>query len=214
MMRTAKTASLTRLSLRNAKRNSRHQHAVQDDEHLVGDRHNGAFWSSARSDSLEACLKHRPPFACRSPSALNQRRSQVSVAVCGMTAFLDASALALARAKPGPTGHLLRRRKRSHIDTGFRQNRRCSQLSDSRHRLEQRESVLKWCHPHALENFGIQDFQLFLQASEMTQRTTNQESLVVSHPMPLHCFDELRDLPLCCSTSQSCHLLGRRLPFQ
>src|SRR5262249_54065418 len=68
-------------------------------------------------------------------------------------------------------------------------NRRCSQLSDSRHRLEQRESVLKWCHPHALENFGIQDFQLFLQASEMTQRTTNQESLVVSHPMPLHCFD-------------------------
>jgi len=107
MMRTAKTASLTRLSLRNAKRNSRRQHAVQDDEHLVGNRHNGAFWSSARSDSLEACLKHGPPFACRSPSALNQRRSQVSVAISGMTTFLNARALALTQAKPSPTASLL-----------------------------------------------------------------------------------------------------------
>ena len=58
MVRTAKTAALTMLALSSAKRNSCGQHAVQDDEHLVGDRHNCAFWSSARSYSLEACLKH------------------------------------------------------------------------------------------------------------------------------------------------------------
>ncbi len=48
MMRPAKTAALTMLALSSAKRNSCHQHAVQDDEHLVGDRHNCALWSSAR----------------------------------------------------------------------------------------------------------------------------------------------------------------------
>src|SRR6202044_3296183 len=41
------------------------EHAIQDDQHLVCDGHNGTLWSTSFHQLLEAHLKHRALFAAR-----------------------------------------------------------------------------------------------------------------------------------------------------
>ena len=54
---------------------SSRQHAVQDYEHEVRDRHDGALFAAARCQLLESGRKYGALFASRCPGALNQGRA-------------------------------------------------------------------------------------------------------------------------------------------
>src|SRR5215510_9767982 len=120
VMCSTQPSSLTRLRFSPAKGHSCCQHTVENGQHLVRDRHDRAFRSSSHCQSPEARFEYRTPLASCRPRTLNECSPQVRIAVCGVTALLDACALTLAWTQSSPTRQLLSSRKRNQVGTGLR----------------------------------------------------------------------------------------------
>src|SRR6516225_196376 len=91
------TSPLLVYTLRAAEFHPLLQHAIQNDEHQVGDCHYGALFPSAWSQSLESDGKHGAVFAGCCPGALNQGRPQIGIPMCGLATLLNASAFPIPR---------------------------------------------------------------------------------------------------------------------
>src|SRR4029077_1520583 len=87
------------------------EHVVQNDKHLVGDRHDGAFFPSAWRQSLESDGKHGALFASRSPGTLDQGRAQIGIPMGSLATLLNAGAFPIPRTQTGPARQLLGTRK-------------------------------------------------------------------------------------------------------
>jgi hypothetical protein len=99
-MSTPFTSPLLMYTLRATEFHPLLQHAVHNDEHLVGDRYDGAFFPSARRQSLESDGKHGALLASRSPGTLHQVRAQIGIPMGSLATLLNAGAFPIPRTRP------------------------------------------------------------------------------------------------------------------
>ena len=157
------TSPLLVYTLRAAEFHPSLQHAIQNDEHQVGDRHYGALFPSAWSQSLESDGKYGAMFAGCCPGALNQGRTQIGIPMCSLATLLNASAFPIPRTQPCPTRQLLRTRKRRQIGSGLGQDCGRRKAAHSGHGLQQAKRRLKWRRLHPPKDFIVQCFDFLLQ---------------------------------------------------
>jgi hypothetical protein len=129
MMCSTLPAPLVRGTLSATERHSTSEHAINNDQHLMCDRHNGTLWSEALYKQSEPRLEQGSLLATGGPRTLYQRGSQILVAVRRLAAFPDACALTVPRAQTCPTGHLLGGGT-SQICSCFSQDRSCGKFTD------------------------------------------------------------------------------------
>ena len=93
MMSTTLPTSLVRERLGATKRHSGSEHAVNNDQHMMCDRHNGTLWSEALYEQSELRFEHGSLPPTGGPRTLYQCGSQILVAMSRLAAFPDACAL-------------------------------------------------------------------------------------------------------------------------
>jgi hypothetical protein len=86
-------------------------HPIQDYEHQVGYRHYGSLLPSSRGQLLESSGQHRTLLTGGSPCALDQRRTQIGIAMRRLATLLNAGTFAIPRTQSGPARQLLSTRK-------------------------------------------------------------------------------------------------------
>jgi hypothetical protein len=77
-------------------------HPIQDYEHQVGYRHYGALLPSSRGQLLESSSQHRALLTGCRPCALDQRRTQIGIAMRRLATLLNAGTFATPRTQTGP----------------------------------------------------------------------------------------------------------------
>lgn len=87
-------------------RNASGQHAVQDDQHRMSDRHDRSLLATTRRQLQERGAEYGFLFTSGCPRALNEGHTQVRIAVRGISSFLNSGAFLIAGVQASPACHL------------------------------------------------------------------------------------------------------------